>query len=346
VFSEIGDLSKYWHVIGLASEVRPGRSLKRKLYGHPLLIWRDKNRSLHALSDCCAHKKTPLEVKDFQVNLIACPYHGWEYNETGDLIKVPSSPDCPDRLRCKLPSFSIAESEGFIWIHIGESNSDSKIPSLEDFGGRGWSRKFKTMKFETTDELLIENFMDPTHTASVHDGLIRSSDQSNEHEMSITTHADGVKVDFEEKEESVGPGMRLLLGRSMKVRHTDEFMLPNLVKVTYWFNDEPKFLAFIGCTPTGKIGEPSTQAFVQLRFRFGWLNHPIKPVLSFLSKKILQQDFEITQSQFLNQQICQSQKEHLVAADAVAKNVSLVRRNAINRVDHGPAKTQNLKLWF
>ena len=354
MFSEIGNLSQHWHVIGLASEVKAGQSLKRKIYGEGLLIWRDKAGQLHSILDCCAHKRTPLIVKDYKNNSIVCPYHGWEYDKAGALTHVPSSPDHCDKLKCTLPTFTVIESDGFLWIYLADGPPANAIPSLDEFSGRAWSRTFQTMSFETTDELLIENFMDPTHTALVHDGLIRSSKNAADHEMSLTTHSTGVKVDFPEQEESVGPGARLLFGSSMKVRHTDEFLLPNLVKVTYWINGEAKFLALIACTPCERIEDadetntPCTQAFVQLRYRFGWLNVFAKMALPLLGRKVLKQDFDITQSQFLNQQTFAGQKEHWVASDAVAKKISTVRRQTIDGVaeDQKSRSTQTLNLRF
>ncbi len=333
-------------MVATASEIGTGRSLKRKIYGQPLLIWRDESRKLHVLLDCCAHKRAPLEVKDFHQNQIVCPYHGWEYDAEGALTKVPSSPDACDKLKCSLPSFPVVESAGFVWVYLGDGTPENEIPDIEEFIGSGWGSKFKTMSFETTEELLIDNFMDPTHTALVHDGLIRSSQNSTWHEMSITTHSHGVRVDYAEQEESVGIGLRMLFGRSMKVRHADEFLMPNLVKVTYWFNGEPRFLALIACTPLEGLDAAPTRAFVQLRYRFGALNYAIKPFLGVLANKVLKQDFEITRDQFRNMQDCPEQKEHLVAADAVAARVSVFRQNAVQKLAPPDQSTQTLRLQF
>lgn len=346
MFSSIGNLKDYWHVIALASEVKRGKSLKRRLYDRPILIWRDQNNQLHALSDVCAHQKTPLAVKDFRSNQIVCPYHGWEYDQSGALTHVPSSPSACEKLKCSIPSFRVVESSGFIWIYLGDGEPPNAIPDFREFERRGWGKKFRTMNFETTEELLIANFMDPTHTPLVHDGLIRSSGNSMDHQLTVTTEPNGVKVEFEEREESVGPGMRLLFGSSVKVRHWDEFLLPNFVRVTYCFNGEPRFLAFIACTPIGEMGGGQTQAFVQLRYRLGPINFLASPFLSLFANKVLKQDFEITQKQFSNMQSCDYANEHLVAADAVAARVADVRSDAVNRRSRTETKTQQIELRF
>ncbi len=331
MFSEIGNLKKYWHVIALANEIPRKGCLKRLLYSRPLLIWRDASNGLYALADCCAHRKSPIEVLDYSANTIGCPYHGWQYDSEGNLTNIPSSPQGCKKLKCAIPQFKVLESEGFIWIHLDVEQIDcttgppGQDPGLQirEFSEPGWKSMFTSKVFETTEELLIENFMDATHTASVHAGLIRNQEASVQHHVTVTSDQHSVKVDFAETEERIGPGVRWLFGGSVRVRHSDEFLLPNLVRVIYEFNNQPRFVALIACSP---ITNGVTQAFVQLRYRFGVANWIIKPVLGMLTRRILRQDFEITRAQFANQKRFADLKEHSVASDLIAARVSRIRR--------------------
>ena len=328
MFSEIGKLSSYWHVIALARELKRGKSLKRSLYGRSLLLWRDTQGELHALLDCCAHKKAPVEVVDYRANRIVCPYHGWEYDQHGRLIDIPSSPAACEKLNCKIGSFVVTESDGFIWVSLNQDGATQEpIPDLSAYVGDGWGVKYKAKSFQTTEELLIDNFMDATHTASVHDGLIRSSQNSVQHELTVTTDQNGVRVDFAEQEERVGPGLNLLLGSSMKVKHSDEFLFPNLVRVVYEFNGVPRFMAFIACTP---LSGGKTLALIQLRYKFGWPNLLIGPLLPLLAGKILRQDFDITQKQYANRQQFSDLQDHPIAQDYIPSRVSQLRKKLVD----------------
>ncbi len=349
LLSQVGNLKNYWHVIGLATEVKRKCSLKRALYGHRFLIWRDGDDLLHALTDCCAHKQAPLEVADFQSSQIVCPYHGWKYDASGKLQSVPSSPSAANKLNCKVDDFPICERYGFVWIYFGDVEADgtpkNEIPNIEPYVGSKWSKRLLKKEFESTEDLLIDNFMDPTHTGLVHDGIIRSGESTSEHDVTVTANRDGVLVDFKEQVEKIGWGMQLLFGSEMKVKHTDEFLFPNLVRVVYKINGSERFVALIACSPTEKLNGGKTLVFVQVRYRFGWITPFLWPFVRVLTDKVLQQDFEITQKQFANRQRFENVKENLVAADLVASQVKKLRRKMVAGETISESE-QSIKLRF
>ncbi len=341
----IGDLRHYWHVIALSSELRTGSSLKRSLYGRPLLIWRDDQGQLHALDDCCAHQLAPIDVQDYRQNRVVCSYHGWQFDQCGSVTHVPSDPAASQRLKCSIPNYQVCESTGFVWI-LPDPEGVSRLPPVELTEFEAWPVTFKKYDFATNEELLIDNFMDPTHTGVVHAGVIRSGSELTQHEMTIRTHEAGVRVDFAERQESVGVGMQFLFGKSMRVAHCDEFLLPNLVRVTYQINGQPRFVALIACTPLGNASEGETVAFVQLRYQFGWGTRLLSPLISMLAKKVLKQDYAITRSQFENRRLFPDRSENKVACDAVAQRVIQMRGRLIAGEDHVEQKAQVIRLSF
>lgn len=328
VFPNIGRLNEYWHAIALSQELRSRTSIKRSLYGQPLLLWRDSANNVFAVLDCCAHRRAPLEVQDYSSNRIVCPYHGWQYDSQGQLVDVPSNRSAVQKLKCSIPAFTVIEESGFVWLLPpgAASQSPESRPSLTKYDK--WPNVCKQRVFDTSVDLLVDNFMDPTHTGLVHDGLIRNSSQIADHQLTIQTSQQGVRVDYAEQEEQVGFGMRLLFGKTMRTEHRDEFLAPNLVRVTYFINGTERFVALIACvsmTPEDSPN-PKTLALVQLRFYFGRFSWLLSPLVSALAKKVLKQDFTITRDQWANQQIFTQQREHLVAADAVASRVMRFRK--------------------
>ncbi len=362
---------QYWHVLALSKELKNGQSLKRNLYDQRVLLWRDNHGETHALLNCCSHRRAPLQIKNYESNCVVCPYHGWEFNEAGAVTHVPSDPGAPSRLKCRVPHFETVDRYGFIWIafpFIGKGEADEvrvsesvdehvslpdlmqSPPDLKEWVGlekyESWPVVSRSFEFATTDELLIENFMDPTHTSVVHDGLIRSSQDLREHAMEIEVHPRGVRVDFAEQEEKVGLGLRAIYGASMKVKHCDEFLFPNFVRVTYEINGKECFMAFIACTPLEMGTGAKTLALIQLRHRLGLASSIASPFIAWLAGKILKQDAEITEMQFRNQVDFKSQRENLVAADVVAVRVKEVRRLIAKGEARPKRSTQSLKLRF
>lgn len=197
--------------------------------------------------------------------------------------------------------------------------------------------------FETTEELLIENFMDATHTPFTHEGLIRGSGDKVAHQVTLSTHEKGLLVAYAETKEKIGVGLRFILGKDIRVKHTDEFLLPNIVKVDYLMNDVHRFTAIIACNP---IGNEKTEAIIRLSFNFGKLNSIIKLILPRLAKKVIAQDFEITKQQFDNQKIFNWQKDKPIDCDNVFNKMKKIRRVAIDRSESVRPSETSFKLYL
>jgi len=133
-------------------------------------------------------------------------------------------------------------------------------------------------------------------------------------------------VAYAETKEKIGVGLRFILGKDIRVKHTDAFLLPNIVKVDYYMNDVHRFTAIIACNP---ISDKKTEAIIRLSFNFGKLNPIIKRVLPRLAKKVIAQDFDITKLQFDNQQVFNEQKDKPIDCDNVFHKMKKIRRAAI-----------------
>jgi phenylpropionate dioxygenase-like ring-hydroxylating dioxygenase large terminal subunit len=329
MFKKIGGLAAYWHVIGFSDELNKEKSVRKTIYDVPILLWRDAAQKMFAVADVCSHKRSPLAISDFDKNEITCPYHGWKYNQKGKLIEIPSSPHIDiDKLKCSLQSYPIREQNGFIWIFLDANKLPQNEPiSLSNFDDKAWGKIHFQDSFETNEELLIENFMDATHTAYIHEGIIRGFGEKVKHQITLNVNEKGVSVTFAETTEKVALGLGFLLGKNLRIKHTDAFLPPNLVKVDYYINDIHRFNAFIACTP---IAEGKTQAFVRLSFNFKWLNPFIKLILPFLAKKVIRQDQDITRKQYQNQQVFRQQQDNCIDCDLIHNKMSLLRKSIIN----------------
>ncbi|WP_367403909.1 Rieske 2Fe-2S domain-containing protein [Kocuria marina] len=58
----------------------------------PIVISRDKNGELHALINACAHRGAMLcRRKTDNRTTFTCPFHGWTFHNSGELLKVKDS---------------------------------------------------------------------------------------------------------------------------------------------------------------------------------------------------------------------------------------------------------------
>ena len=118
-----------WYVVLDAKEVR-NKPVGVTRMGEKLVFWRDNNGQLSCLRDRCVHRGVQLSKGQVMSNgCLQCPFHGFEYDTTGRVIKIPANgQNVPVPERFKVHSYPTHEARGFIWIWWGESPPDDLEP--------------------------------------------------------------------------------------------------------------------------------------------------------------------------------------------------------------------------
>ena len=335
MFDTLWWLKEYPHIIGLSKELKRNTSLKRFFYNTPLLLVRDTENQIHIFFDVCPHKRAPLEWKKDE---IYCPYHGWRFEHNWEIKSIPSSPHLEKKIKCKLHTIKVEEKYGLIWI-FPNGETIHKIPKLDQVMNKNWNHAYKEQIFHTSDDLLIENFMDSTHTPIVHDGIVRTNKTKTKHTITVTQKDDIIRATFGETKENVWLGMNHFFWNKLKISHTDTFLPPNLIQVNYKINNVDRFQAFIWCNQSqnGK-----SHGFFLLSYNF-WtlLNIVLKLILPFVAKKVIKQDFDITISQFENQKFFWEIPENHIDYDLLHNKVKILKQKIQENKDTSNDISQN-----
>jgi phenylpropionate dioxygenase-like ring-hydroxylating dioxygenase large terminal subunit len=173
--------------------------ITRPLGLRPLIVLRDSHGKIRALYNRCTHRGTTLcrfekgNAKSFQ-----CPYHGWNFLNTGKLRGVP----WPDGYACDFrdSKFNVAQVprvESYRGFIFGTLNADA--PSLRDYlgpitkpidewldrnpGGKVVVCEANRLKFKGNWKLAYDNSCDGYHVVFSHRSLLetenRLADESN-----------------------------------------------------------------------------------------------------------------------------------------------------------------------
>ena len=128
--------ARSWVFIGLEGEIpKPGDFTTRTIGEDPFIFVRDAKGTIQVFLNTCRHRGTQVcRVAAGQTTSFVCPFHGWEYNTSGELIAVPArkqgyaSLDFKDWGLFKAPH--VANYHGLIF-----ANLDSDAQSFEDYLG-------------------------------------------------------------------------------------------------------------------------------------------------------------------------------------------------------------------
>ena len=83
---------RHWHPVALATGVGAA-PLAVQLLDQPLVLWRDAVGAVQAWADRCPHRGAALSLGCVRDGQLECPYHGWRFSGSGQVVVVPALPD-------------------------------------------------------------------------------------------------------------------------------------------------------------------------------------------------------------------------------------------------------------
>lgn len=171
-----------WLCAGRAEALpNPGDYMTMQIAGEPVIVLRDRDGQVRAMSNVCRHRMSTLLEGRGNARSIVCPYHAWTYNLDGSLRGAPAMTQnegfCKDNIR--LPTIRCEVWQGWIMVTL---NPDAPSPAtvLKDVdalvGYLDMSTYRETFRQEfrwaTNWKVLAENFMESYHLPVCHNGTI------------------------------------------------------------------------------------------------------------------------------------------------------------------------------
>ncbi len=168
----------FWHPVCTLKELRKnpdgrGKRMRVRLLGQNLIVAETASEVV-ALGDKCAHRSSSLSLGWVEGDCVRCPYHGWVYNSKGVCIEIPSAPGAPIPPTARVASYEAKEAYGLVWVRL-DSALDIPVPPCPDWD----NPEMKCLHGEpyvwrTSAARRLENFVDLSHFAFVHDGSLGS----------------------------------------------------------------------------------------------------------------------------------------------------------------------------
>ncbi len=77
--------------VASTADVKPGQAVVVEVNGKTLAVF-NVDGAFHAIDNTCVHRGGPLGEGDIQGKVVACPWHGWQFDvTTGECVKNPSA---------------------------------------------------------------------------------------------------------------------------------------------------------------------------------------------------------------------------------------------------------------
>src|SRR6202047_1355999 len=164
-------LRNYWYVAATDAEV--GRKpLARTIMGEPIVFFRTEEGAPVAMEDRCAHRHLPLSMGKLVGDELQCHYHGLRFGTDGRCTRIPGQEQIPRGAKVK--TYPVAERYHWIWIWMGDPAlaDPAAIADFHWLDDPNWGAKASYLHVEANWQLVVDNLLDLTHLAFVHQSTI------------------------------------------------------------------------------------------------------------------------------------------------------------------------------
>ncbi|KAK9796241.1 hypothetical protein WJX73_000092 [Symbiochloris irregularis] len=248
-------LKNFWYAAGISDQVKD-KPVGVEILGEKLVLYRDSKGVVHCLSDVCPHRGAPLHkgwVGEVQGHdCVVCPYHGWAFDEAGQLRAVPAAESDGEWPRKQvLDAFPVQEKGGFIWLFWGSKTlpADERppipfVPELED---PNWRPVYGSIEFDCPHWGVFENAIDMAHIHYLHSGTFGNQEQPEIRHMTCSSDAYGAYASFSLHNKPVNALWNF--SQVSQVDVTAKALLPSTSVISFTLGRGLSFTTFVNTVP-------------------------------------------------------------------------------------------------
>lgn len=279
---------QFWYIACESHELKNNKPVSTTILNEWIVLFRDQNGHPVALQDRCLHRSARLSKGYVREGHISCPYHGWKYNSKGEVSSIPSEAEV-GRKRCAV-RYNVFEQDDYVYVQLQESHL---VPfAMPHYTDRGYMTIRLQNIFENTVTNCVENFLDIPHTTYVHPTIFRNARRQKMGAL-VERKKGHVKVTYLEEKSDFGIFSWFLNPKNGPIGHTDEYFVPNVSTVNYFFGKKH----FIITSQSVPIDEKTTKVYTDLTYNYGIWNWFSKPIIRWQGQAVIDQDIEILKNQ-------------------------------------------------
>ena len=278
----------FWYVVTLSKQLNKNTVLQRQVLDEWLVVFRGDDGKPVALQDRCIHRNSRLSEGKLCQGKIQCPYHGWVYDRTGKVVRVPSEGEnFKTNLLRQAQKYDTKEEDGYVYVRLSPKPSEEFAPfKMPFYHQAGWETVRVINRFHNNVTNCAENFIDIPHTASVHPGVFRKPRQQKL-EMTVERRNGSVFAQYHNETNNLGWFARFLNRKSKEIKHIDSFHMPNVTSVEYNMGEYRRLFITSQSVPET---DSSTLVYTDVTYNYGFWNKLAHPLVRWTAQYIIHQD--------------------------------------------------------
>jgi phenylpropionate dioxygenase-like ring-hydroxylating dioxygenase large terminal subunit len=174
-------------------------------------------------------------------DLLQCRYHGLRFDPDGRCVRIPGQDKIPSSAKVKV--YPVVERYKWLWIWMGQPAlaDPATITDFHRLDDPNWGAKNSYLHVKANWQLIVDNLLDLTHLAFVHETTIGNAALAEHATVKVTRTSDNVVMTRWIIDQDPPPTFRKIGGFTGKV---DRWQIIDFTP--------PAFLRLdVGATPTG-----------------------------------------------------------------------------------------------
>ena len=180
----------WWWPVALEGEGGSGPQALH-LLGRCLVLWRRPDGAPVLMADRCPHRGARLSLGRLAQGRLQCPYHGWQFDSSGACALEPATPGFTPPASSAVECFGVRQAHGLLWCDLS-GQAGHALPDLSHLPSR--RLVYGPFDVATSAPRAVENFLDTSHFAFVHEGWLGDAAHPEVPPYDVTHTADGRPV--------------------------------------------------------------------------------------------------------------------------------------------------------
>jgi phenylpropionate dioxygenase-like ring-hydroxylating dioxygenase large terminal subunit len=169
-------LRRFWYAVMPLDDLAGGPKPFR-LLGENIVLFLDAAGRPAALRDRCCHRTAQLSKGWCRDGQIVCGYHGWTYDRTGKLVRIPQLTADQPVPNLSTPAYHCEARYGYAWVALDEPLAPVlEVPEDADPAFRRIPQFYEV--WATAPLRFMENSFDNAHFSFVHKGTFGQAGQT------------------------------------------------------------------------------------------------------------------------------------------------------------------------
>ena len=196
-------MRRYWHPIAAVPQMNDKWTMKVRLLGEDLILYKDRSGTFGLMEPHCAHRRMNMIYGIPEEHGLRCPYHGWLYDETGQCIEQPyeetEDPEARFKDKIKMKAYPVEVKAGLVFAYMGPAPAPL-VPNWDVFAIDDVIRDIGVAELSCNWLQCQENSLDPVHLEWLHgywSNFVSEMRDETERQRTIRRHS---KIAFTEYE--------------------------------------------------------------------------------------------------------------------------------------------------